>query len=420
MEYHIISSKGDKVPLCIDDEMTVGDVRGVAAAMLDAPEDRIMTVSLAGKLLTDDTETWGDLRTRLFHGQQPAPMQRKLFCNLTNKPVTEVQSGEVMRMFASKEERKQEQEKERQSAEAMESMVESLAQNPGMLESMLSMNPQIQKLQKKSPEVARMLKDPDTLKTILLSSVNPERRKEMERNAELQLAQISAMPGGQQAINHYMDQMDEDGEEEETENERAIRIGTTAPTATNDSLYTPDPTKDANNEPMPNPWAASSSAGTPIATTTPATTSAGGAGPLASNLFSFFAPSTSGAAAGGAVGASPASLWSGQDPASVQAMWQMMMQSVGSNANHAYSAAGAATATTSASPATQAEPADASTQVDATPSSSTVLSEEMLQAGLAALRDMGFEDEVLCRRALQAAGGDVEAAVDYIAEHLDE
>lgn len=444
MEYHIISNKGDKTTLCIDDEMTVGDVRGVAAAMLDAPEDRIMTVSLAGKLLTDDAETWADLRGRLFRGQQPAPLQRKLFCNLTDKPVTETQSGEVMRMFASKEERKQEQEKERQSAAAMESMVESMAQNPGMLESMLSMNPQIQKLQKKSPEVARMLKDPETLKSILLSSVNPERRKEMERNAELQLAQISAMPGGQQAINHYMDQMNADGDEEETDNERAIRIGTAAASEANDSLYTPDPTKDANNEPLPNPWASPSGGGAAPAVPPAANPFAalgggfggagggGGAGmSAAGNPFGFFPPNNMGrdnltASAAPSAGAAAASPFGAHDPAAMQAMWQMFMQSMGGQGS---TGLGGPSAAASASPAvppaltaaeSESQNATHSTALASAAVAPAELSEDALQAGVVALRDMGFEDEALCRQALRASGGDVEAAVDYIAEHQEE
>lgn len=427
MEYHIISNKGDKTTLCIDDEMTVGDVRGVAAAMLDAPEDRIMTVSLAGKLLTDDAETWADLRTRLFKGQQPAPMQRKLFCNLTDKPVTEMQSGEVMRMFASKEERKQEQAKERQSAAAMESMVESLAQNPALMESMLSMNPQIQKLQKKSPEVARMLRDPETLKSILLSSVNPERRKEMERNAELQLAQISAMPGGQQAINHYMDQMNEDGGEEETENERAIRIGTSAPSEANSTLNTPDPTKDAINDPLPNPWASASSAGgqTPAAAAASSNpfaafsgVSSGRFGMPGATPFGFPPPASPAVTARAATAANPPSPFGGQDPAVMQAMWQTLMQSMNSSAT---ASTNGAAPVSSASPATGVEVMESGVQAEEKePTPSPALSEEALQTGLAALRDMGFEDESMCRRALQAAKGDVEAAVDYIAEHQDE
>ncbi|KPA80874.1 hypothetical protein ABB37_04286 [Leptomonas pyrrhocoris] len=416
MEFHIISNRGDKTTLCIDDEMTVGDVRGVAAAMLDAPEDRVMTMSLGGKLLTDDAEAWVDLCARLFRSQQPAPMQRKIFCNLTDKPVTEMQSGEVMRMFGSKEERKLEMEKERQSTEAMESMVESLSQNPALLESILRLNPQIEKMQKKSPEMARMLKDPEMLKTILMSSVNPERRKEMERSAELQLAQISAMPGGQQAINHFMDQMNADGGEEETENERAIRIGTSAPADTNDRVYTPDPTKEANNDPLPNPWAAAGVGASAAAAGAAANPygAMGGGGMTPGNPFGFFPPAAPNATAAGPSSSPsfPSLPFGSQDPATMQAVWMMMMQSM-SNTNGA-----APAATASPSQAVQVESADPEAQASAEPVS--VVSEETIQAGLAALREMGFEDEAMCREALQATGGDVEAAVDYIADHESE
>ncbi|KAG5499219.1 hypothetical protein JIQ42_04032 [Leishmania sp. Namibia] len=410
MEYQIISSKGDKFALCIDDEMTVGDVKGVAAAMLDVPDDVIMTVSLNGKLLKNDAETWGELRGRLFRSQQPHPMQRKLFCNVTDRPVVESQSAEMLRMLPSKEEKKLEQEKDREKAAAMDSMVDSLADNPAFLESMLSMNPMIQNMQKKSPEVARMLKDPDTLRMILKSSVDPQRRREMERNAELQLAHIAALPGGQQMINHYMDQLAED--EEETYAQRQLRIGTSAGDVSSE-LNQPDPTKEANNDPLPNPWA------TPAAT-------ASGALPPHAGAFSFggteafpfgnvfgFPPTTAFPSSGAATSAMApffgrnltAASSREPDQAALNAMFEVMPSM------KAQPLAPATTTTDVPSPSVAA----------ALPSSSPpMLSEEVMQRGVAVLRDMGFEDEALCREALTACGGDAEAAVDYIAEHQAE
>lgn len=411
MEYQIISSKGDKFALCIDDDMTVGDVKGVAAAMLDAPDDVIMTVSLNGKLLKDDAETWGELRSRLFRSQQPHPMQRKLFCNVTDRPVVESQSAEVLRMLPSKEEKKLEQEKEREKVAAMDFMVDTLADNPAFLESMLSMNPMIKKMQKKSPEVARMLKDPDTLRMLLKSSVDPQRRREMERNAELQLAHIAALPGGQQMINHYMDQLTED--EEETGAQRQLRIGRST-AEVNDELTHPDPTKEANNDPLPNPWA------TPAATAPGAASQTGSAFPLGVAEGSpFLSPfdfppaaafPSSGAAvdpvASSFVGGSATAASSGQDQAAMNAMIEMIMQSM---------------RTPSSAPTTvTADPPSSSTAAAPASASPSALSEEAMQQGLATLREMGFEDETLCREALTACGGDAEAAVDYIAEHQGE
>ncbi|KAG5475821.1 hypothetical protein CUR178_03534 [Leishmania enriettii] len=409
MEYQIISSKGDKFALCIDDEMTVGDVKGVAAAMLDVPDDVIMTVSLNGKLLKNDAETWGELRGRLFRSQQPHPMQRKLFCNVTERPVVESQSAEMLRMLPSKEEKKMEQEKEREKAAAMDSMVDSLADNPAFLESMLSMNPMIQNMQKKSPEVARMLKDPDMLRMILKSSVDPQRRREMERNAELQLAHIAALPGGQQMINHYMDQLAED--EEESYAQRQLRIGT-SPADVSSELNQPDPTKEANNDPLPNPWA------TPAATASGVFPPHAGAFPFGGteafpfgNAFGF--PPTAFPSSGAATSAMApffggnltAASSSGPDQAALNAMIEVMPS---------MKAQPLAPATTTAD---VPSPSDAAALPSSPP---PVLSEEVMQRGLAVLRDMGFEDEALCREALTACGGDAEAAVDYIAEHQAE
>ncbi|AIN99453.1 hypothetical protein LPMP_270710 [Leishmania panamensis] len=408
MEYQIISSKGDKLALCIDDEMTVGDVKGVAAAMLDAPEDVIMTVSLNGKLLKDDAETWGELRGRLFRSQQPHPIQRKLFCNVTDRPVVESQSAEMLRMLPSREEKKLEQEKEREKVAAMDSMVDSLADNPALLESMLSMNPMIKNMQKKSPEVARMLKDPDTLRMLLKSSVDPQRRREMERNAELQLAHIAALPGGQQMINHYMDQLTQD--EEESDIQRQLRLGTSS-IEVNNELYHPDPTREANNDPLPNPWA------TPAGTASGAVPQAASAFPFgAAEGFPFANPfgfppapvsSFNGAATdtmGFPVVAGTAPALSGEpDQAVMDAMVNVMLRSMSTSPP-------TPTATAASSP----PPSIAAPPRSAIPSA---LSEEVMQHGLSTLRDMGFEDEALCREALTVCGGDAEAAVEYIAEH---
>ncbi|GET89718.1 hypothetical protein, conserved [Leishmania tarentolae] len=411
MEYQIISSKGDKLALCIDDDMTVGDVKGVAAAMLDAPDDVMMTVSLNGKLLKDDAENWGQLCRRLFQSQQPHPRQRKLFCNVTDRPVPEPQSTDMLRMLPSKEEKKMELEKEREKVAAMDSMVDTLADNPAFLESMLSMNPMIQKMQKKSPEVARMLKDPDTLRMLLKSSVDPQRRREMERSAELQLAHIAALPGGQQMINHYMDQLTEDQEEADTQPQLPIGRSTVE---ISDELTHPDPTKETNNDPLPNPWA------TPAA-------AAPGAVSHAGNPFSFggtedfpffnnvgFPPAGASSSLGAAIapvtssriGESSALSSSGQQQASMKAMIEMMMQSM-------WTPPAAQTMTPTEAPS-------ASTAAAPGPASAPALSEEAMQRGLSALREMGFEDEGLCREALTACSGDAEAAVDYIAEHQEE
>lgn len=402
MEFSIISNKGDKATLCIDDEMTVGDVKGVTAAMLDAPENLVMTVALNGKLLTDNDETWGELRARVFRGEQPQPMQRKLFCNLTDRPIVEEQSADVLRMLPTKEEKKMEQEQEREKAASMDAMVDALADNPAFMESLLGTNPVMEKMKKKSPEVARMLKDPDTLRTILKASIDPQRRREMERNAELQLAHISAMPGGQQMVNHYMDQIEAD--DEETDAQRQLRIGTST-AEVSDDLTHPDPTKEANNDPLPNPWAAA-----------PNAVPASAAGPFGggfdgglggANSFPFGSafgnPFLGAAAAAPAAGPPSASAASGvaplggMDAASMQ-NFMAMLQSM----------AGAPPAA-----ATPTPPPAASAAAPAV----TALSEEALQRGLATLREMGFEDEGLCREALTACGGDAEAAVDYIAEY---
>ncbi|KAG5475301.1 hypothetical protein LSCM1_03414 [Leishmania martiniquensis] len=408
MEYQIISSKGDKFALCIDDEMTVGDVKGVAAAMLDAPDDVIMTVSLNGKLLKNDAETWGELRGRLFRSQQPHPMQRKLFCNVTDRPVVESQSAEMLRMLPTREEKKLEQEKEREKAAAMNSMVDSLADNPAFLESMLSMNPMIQSMQKKSPEVARMLKDPDTLRMLLKSSVDPQRRREMERNAELQLAHIAALPGGQQMINHYMDQLIED--EEETDTQRQVRIGMST-TDVSSELNQPDPNKEANNDPLPNPWAAPASVTpSPQASAFPF---GGTDGFPFAHPFSF--PPTAASLPSGAATNTMAPFFArdvasalsrGPDQAAMNETIEMVMPSM-----RAQPLVPSTTTANAPSPSVAAPPSS-------TPPS--VLSEEAMERGLSVLRDMGFEDEALCREALAACGGDAEAAVDYIAEHQPE
>ncbi|KAG5501420.1 hypothetical protein JKF63_03233 [Porcisia hertigi] len=420
MEYQILSSKGDKVTLCIDDDMTVGDVKGIAGAMLNAPEDVAMTVSLNGKLLKDDDETWGEMCGRLFLNQPLHPMQRKLFCNVTNRPVVEPQSSEMLRMLPSKEEKKLEEERERAKIAMMDSMVDSIADNPAFLENMFAMNPAINKLKKRSPEVARMLNDPDTLRMLLKMSVDPQRRREMERNMELQLAQISALPGGADMINRYMtgymkqelgtDPEEEEEEEDEGRSEKKLRVGTLTGEESSDVNH-PDPTNKASSDPLPNPWASTPPTLSGGFSQPPGGFSFGGGGfPFANSLgypsvavppFLGATPNPTSLSHGGLSPAPPAPEEGGD---AAGAAIKMVMQQGGSSLS--------VPQTTN----TEAPSLGNASVAPMTSAPSSVLTEDTMQKGLSALYEMGFEDEALCREALTASGGDVEAAVDYIAE----
>lgn len=410
MEYQIICSSGEKATLVIDDAMTVDEVRGVVSAMMNLRDDVVTTISLNGTALTTDTEQWGSLVRRTDPRGLMTALHRKIFCNISQRPKTELQSGEAMRAMLSKDEIKAEESKERQRARQMESLIDSMVKMPGFFDAMVSMNPEAKAMMEKNPSVAQQMNNPALLKSMMMAQIDPDRRREMERSFDLQMAQISAMPGGQQMINQYMHTLMEDMQE----CEGAAGQRETDSSATAEESCRPDPSREANSDALPNPWAPNQSQqpqrplgsffnshGPEVPPSMPA--SLFGGLPFLANggtLNHSALPSSSSGAGGILPSGGLADGFFNPSGAGGLNLMQLMNQM--------------------ASPTPQREPShppvEASTGRDAV-APRTDTSSATFEDGMAVLRDMGFEDDALCREALTRCSGNVEDAVEYIGEH---
>merc|ERR550539_1202745 len=79
-------------------------------------------------------------------------------------------------------------------------MVQQMMSNPEMVRAMMRMNPQLNELMERRPEIARLLEDPEVLQQSMRMMANPSLMREMTRNADRAIGQLDAMPGGHNAL----------------------------------------------------------------------------------------------------------------------------------------------------------------------------------------------------------------------------
>lgn len=59
----------------------------------------------------------------------------------------------------------------------------------------MRMNPQLQEMMERNPEVARLLEDPEMLQQSMRAMRNPQLMREMMRNADRGMANLNAVSG---------------------------------------------------------------------------------------------------------------------------------------------------------------------------------------------------------------------------------
>merc|ERR1719401_3038279 len=79
-------------------------------------------------------------------------------------------------------------------------MVQQMMSDPETVRAMMRMNPQLNELMERSPEIARLLEDPEVLQQSMRMIANPSLMREMTRNADRAISQLDAMPGGHNAL----------------------------------------------------------------------------------------------------------------------------------------------------------------------------------------------------------------------------
>ena len=77
--------------------------------------------------------------------------------------------------------------------------VQSLLENPDFMRSILESQPQTRSMMQ-NPEIARALRDPDTVRNLSRAATNPDYQRELVRSQDRQIANIMSLPGGMQAL----------------------------------------------------------------------------------------------------------------------------------------------------------------------------------------------------------------------------
>merc|ERR1719456_417566 len=62
------------------------------------------------------------------------------------------------------------------------------------------MNPQLQSLMERNPEVARIMEDPEVLQQSMRAMRNPAMMREMMRQADRSMSNLETVPGGMDAL----------------------------------------------------------------------------------------------------------------------------------------------------------------------------------------------------------------------------
>merc|ERR1719473_1363068 len=68
------------------------------------------------------------------------------------------------------------------------------------MRAMIRMNPQMNDLIERNPQMARMLEDPELMQQAMRAAANPSLMREMMRNQDQAMGRLDVMPGGHAAL----------------------------------------------------------------------------------------------------------------------------------------------------------------------------------------------------------------------------
>jgi len=206
----------------------------------------------------------------------------------------------------------------RMMSDLMESpLMQSMMNNPELMRSIMMNNPQMQQIMERNPELAHIFNDPSVLRQTMEIARNPDLLREQMRNTDRAMSNIEAHPEGFNMLRRMYENVQEpmmsaSVAPEDTENPFSDLF------QPQQSVGVPSPHGSPNTTPLPNPWAPAGNQGRQQAASNTAegTPASGtqGSGP------------TGGAAAPG-LGVSPEQMQTMmQSP-----MMQQMLQSLSSN-----------------------------------------------------------------------------------------
>lgn len=345
----VVCNACENFDIRLDGSMTVRDARALITSKLGSVgRNATIKLSLRGIQLLDDNATL----------QQLAPSA--VFRDQERLHVSVAVGGELRAAGADlpkgllANSRREEDVAQREQARMMEPMIDMMVRNPQFVDSMFASQPEVQAMMRSNPEMARELRNPEVLKNMILSQIDPDQKRQMSRTMQLQMAQIANIPGGSAMLERHMNKF--------LQQPAGKRTRADLQDATEEHSR-PDDHRQFNAEALPNPWsrAATSAPRNPLGLGVP-----------------YSAPTLT----------SPPPLRQTTPP---HGEFLRLLSSLEPRSG----AAAASTAPPQPPPARREFP-------------------EQLDI----LLDMGFEDLELCQEALDVCNGDVDAAVCYMAERL--
>mmetsp|Transcript_157483 Transcript_157483/g.290101 ORF Transcript_157483/g.290101 Transcript_157483/m.290101 type:complete len:664 (+) Transcript_157483:121-2112(+) len=350
-------------PVDIDGSATVEELKEQVAGRIGMPKDHIRLVC-AGRIWQDAftiasyEPSAGAIVHCLSNPPRATPSAQEQTLSAPNPMAALMGGGPSMQAAANSGDPMQQmmaqsQQMLMQNPEMMQQimnspMVQQMMSDPETMRNMMRMDPRLNQLMEQRPEIARMLEDPEILQQSMRMAANPSLMREMQRNADLSIGRLDAMPGGHNALVRAHEEIADPLF-------AAMSGGNTQGGSAELNTYSHSTEGGPSSEALPNPWGAPAPAPSPAPATTPATPGMLGATqPVNPFLASMLAPGGQPAAptAGGA-GANPMATMMQQmmsNPAMMQQSMAMAQQMFGQGAPGA-----AATATPAATEAPAAE-----------------------------------------------------------------
>lgn len=79
-------------------------------------------------------------------------------------------------------------------------LVQSLMNDPEIMQEMMMQNPQMRQIMENNPELGQLLRDPEMIRRSMEMARNPNLMREMMRNNDRAMNNIEAIPGGFDAL----------------------------------------------------------------------------------------------------------------------------------------------------------------------------------------------------------------------------
>lgn len=267
--------------------------------------------------------------------------------------------------------------------------VRRLAENPELMRAMILANPQVREVVEKNPEYGQILSDPNFLRQGFEMARNPDKMREVLRNNDRAISNLEMLPGGFNHLKKIYQSLQEPMENAQ----RGSDSSSAAANRRFAEMYGVKINNEnrVNNEPLPNPWAPP-----PQDRRTRSSNSMTGgsdflsSGFPASQVSRRWRPSRPADSGSGTIS---------NDSAMMEDVYERFRSvALGANVNSDSSAA---------------PPSSAPEQAPASEPTEAELAERY-SLQIERLNEMGFDNLVDNLRALQASGGDVDDAVEWL------